>query len=481
MDTKVFVIGLVGIALMPTTPRKARILLKSGKAEVFCKRPFTIKLRYKTGSATQPLSLGIDTGSQHIGVGVCLIKDNEATAIYSAEIELRSSMEKRKLIEKRKEYRRGRRYRKVRYRHPKFRFNAKRTYSEKKAKRKSTKNMTHWVKVPPAIDTRPKGWLPPSIQSKVDHHIGWINRYLAVLPKDTKLIIEAARFDMARMNDPIIHGELYQRGPQYDEENTKAYIFKRDGYKCKCCGAQGGTKRKIDGSHVKLITHHLLLKAEGATDNPKYLITVCDACHTPRNHRPGGILYKWYEENKEVKRGLRDATAMNILASRLRKAFLHAAFTYGNITAADRKRFLISKGHAEDAVSIAARNAESLECRCSVFCYKQVRSKKRSLHEANPRKGDKEPNREATRNSKNTRRSKSFSLFDKVLLQGKRQGWIKGFTGYGSGAYIVDTEGNYLGEGDKIRHQLTTLRVMKRNNNWIQWNGRTMCTLSSPT
>ena len=479
MDTEVFVIGLTGIALMPTTPRKARILLKDGKAKVFCKRPFTIQLLYKTGSTIQPLSIGVDTGSQHPAVGICTIENGVATAIYSTEIELRSSMEKRKLIEKRKEYRRGRRYRKVRYRHPKFRFRTKRIYSAKKVKRKSTKKMTHWIKVPPTIDTRPKGWLPPSIQSKVDHHIEWINRYLAVLPEGTKLTIEAARFDMARMKDPNIHGDLYQRGPQYDAENTKAYVFARDGYKCKCCNARGGTIRKADGSRVKLIAHHLLLKAEGATDNPEYLVTVCDACHTPRNHKPGGILYQWYTENKKFKRGLRDATAMNILANCLRKAFPQAAFTYGNITAADRKRFLLPKGHAEDAVCIAAKDAKSLVCRCSVTCYKQARSKKRSLHEANPRKGDKEPNREAKRNSKNTRRSNGFSLFDRVLL-GEQRGWIKGFTGYGSGAYVVDAEGNYIGDGNKIRHQLSALRITKKNNNWIQWNGRTMCALSSP-
>ena len=79
VDTKVFVIGCTGIALMPTTPRKARVLLKAGKAEVFCKRPFTIKLLYKTGSTTQPLALGIDTGSQHIGIGLCIVEDDKAS------------------------------------------------------------------------------------------------------------------------------------------------------------------------------------------------------------------------------------------------------------------------------------------------------------------------------------------------------------------------------------------------------------------
>ena len=62
----VFVIGLTGCRLMPTTERKARILLKTGKAEVYQHRPFTIRLLYKTGSTIQDVILGVDTGGQHI-------------------------------------------------------------------------------------------------------------------------------------------------------------------------------------------------------------------------------------------------------------------------------------------------------------------------------------------------------------------------------------------------------------------------------
>lgn len=71
MDTRVFVISITGQPLMPTTPQKARKLLKKGKAFVCNKIPFTIKLKYKTGCTTQPLVLGIDTGSEHIGIGIC--------------------------------------------------------------------------------------------------------------------------------------------------------------------------------------------------------------------------------------------------------------------------------------------------------------------------------------------------------------------------------------------------------------------------
>ena len=62
-NKSVLVIGMTGVGLMPTTPRKARILIQAGKAKVHRKTPFTIRLLYKTGSATQETVLGIDTGS----------------------------------------------------------------------------------------------------------------------------------------------------------------------------------------------------------------------------------------------------------------------------------------------------------------------------------------------------------------------------------------------------------------------------------
>ena len=481
MDVKVFVISVAGVPLMPTTPRKARKLLKAGKAEIYQKRPFAIRLLYKTGGATQPLEMGVDTGSQHIGIGICRKEGDNSVAIYASEIELRDSMSKRKLMETRKEYRRGRRYRKTRYRKPKFRHHTKRVYVDKKIQRKSTKHMTHWKKETIFFTTnRHEGWLPPSIESKVQHHKKWIDRYMRVLPAGTMLTIEVARFDMARMKDPTVHGELYQRGPQYDYENAKAYVFDRDGYTCQCCKCKGGTRRK-DGSVVKLIAHHLLLKAEGATDNPEYLITVCTQCHTTANHQPGGILYEWYKKGKKAKRGLRDATLMNIIRKRLVAAYPGAMFSYGNITAADRERFLMPKGHAADAIVVASHTAESLDCNCYVVFFKQVRSKKRSLHEAKPRKGSKEKNVAAKRNSKNTRRAKGFTIYDTVDYNGRR-GWISGFSSGGDSAYVLDGNWQYI-KSETSLNKLTTSKLIRRggNNNWIMQKIEPMAVLSSPT
>ena len=79
----VFVVGQSGCRLMPVSKKES---------------PFTIKLSYKTGSTTQPGYLGIDTGSQHIGVSVVR---EDGTVLHKEEISLRDSMTKRKLLEAR--------------------------------------------------------------------------------------------------------------------------------------------------------------------------------------------------------------------------------------------------------------------------------------------------------------------------------------------------------------------------------------------
>ena len=460
---KVYVIGMNGLGLMPTTPRKARLLLKAGKAKVVRKVPFTIRLLYKTGRNTQQTTLGIDTGSQHIGVAV--VADDRV--ISKEEYTLRSSMTKRSLMEIRKTYRRGRRYRKVRYRHPKFRPHTNRVYVEQEIT--NHKHKTHWKKLTNTFQSsRPDGWLPPSIESKCEHHIRIIQRHMEALPPCTILRIEVARFDVARIKNPDIHVEMYQHGRLYDEENVKAYVFERDHYTCQVCRQKAGTHRQ-DGSVVKLVAHHIDFRSQGATDNPDRMIAVCTGCHTTKAHEPGGILYQWMIEDKTVSRGYRDETFMSILRQRLFQAFLDARFTYGNFTNADRKLIGLPKTHANDAVAIANGPTPIRHDEKTVY-YQQVRSRKRSLHEANPRKGRKEPNRNAARNAKNTKSitcgKKKYHVFDKVLCLGQ-VGWITGFTG--TSCRVVDAEGNYIQYPGKTYTQVNAkdVRVIAHNHNWL--------------
>ena len=265
------------------------------------------------------------------------------------------------------------------------------------------------------------------------------------------------------------HGELYQKGPQYDYENVRAYVLDRDRYTCQACKKKGG----------KLQVHHILYKSSGATDNPQYMATVCSDCHTLENHQPGGILYRWQQEQKKFTRGLRDASFMNILRKRLMEAFPDAVFTYGNITKVDREALKLPKSHADDATAIALVRIRitSIKDNEPVIYIQQVRRKKRSLHEENPRKGRKEPNRTASRNSKNTKSitvNKKLGkkkirvtacLFDRVELNGEK-GWITGFTG--TSCYMKDAEDNYIRTSEKCNQvSLSKLRILHHCGNWV--------------
>lgn len=315
---------------------------------------------------------------------------------------------------------------------------------------------------------RPKGWLPPSLQSKTDHHIRWIKKLQDLLPDGYRLSIELGRFDPARLKDSEIHGELYQKGPQYDYENVRAYVLNRDRYTCQVCGKKGG----------KLHVHHILYRSHGATDDPQYMATVCSDCHNTENHQHGGILYQWMQKQKKFTRGLRDATFMNILRKRLIEAFPGATFTYGNITKADRERLILPKSHGNDATAIAIvkTGIMTVKDKEPVIYIQQVRRKKRSLHEETPRKGRKEPNRKASRYDKNTKavtvtkrkNKKKISitgcLFDRVELNGKK-GWISGFTD--KSCYVKDENDQYVRTSSKYKQvSLSKLKILHHCGNW---------------
>ena len=54
---------------MPTENHaKVRMLLKTKKAKVIKKCPFTIQLAYDGTNHTQEITLGVDSGSKHIGL-----------------------------------------------------------------------------------------------------------------------------------------------------------------------------------------------------------------------------------------------------------------------------------------------------------------------------------------------------------------------------------------------------------------------------
>ena len=230
----VYVLNMRGQPLMPTTPGKAKKLLKGGKAKVVKRTPFTIQLKYATGETKQQITLGVDSGFENIGLSA--ITDRKE--VYSAEIKLRTDMVK--LNSERRQYRRARRSRKTWYRHPRF-------------------------------DNRkkPEGWLAPSIQHKLESHIKLIDKVKKLLPI-TKIVIEVAAFDIQKIKNPEISGTGYQNGVQKDSWNVREYVLYRDNHTCQAC--KGKSKDPI------LETHHIISRQIGG-DAPDNLLTLCQTCH----------------------------------------------------------------------------------------------------------------------------------------------------------------------------------------------------------
>ena len=406
-----------GQALMPCSQRKARLLLKQGKAKIVGYKPFTIQLTYATGEAKQEIHVGIDEGARHIGIAIT----SQNKVLAKGEVELRQDVHS--LLTTRAMYRRDRRNRKTRYRKPRF-LNRK----------------------------RKDGWLPPSIEGKLNANFFWIDKFCSLVP-NPKLCIEVGKFDVAKMINPEIQGVDYQHGQAYGYHDVRYYVFARDEYTCQVCKKKG----KI------LHTHHIVYRSDGGTDRADNLITVCSDCHTSENHKQGGILWKWMKEHKKVKQ-YKEATFMNILRVRTYKKYPNAIITYGSITTPKRKELGLEKTHYNDAIAITGI-ASIKENDNQIFCIKQFRKKKRSLHEAIARKGRKEPNRNQKRNRKNTKEINGWYLNDKVVFRGK-VGWIRGFSG--TRAYIVDINGDYIQMPNKTYKQITLckLEFLCHNNNW---------------
>lgn len=370
----VYVLDINGQPLMPTTRHgKVRGLLNSHLAKVVKRCPFTIQLLYRSTKETQPVSLGVDAGSKHIG----LAATTEKKAVYQEELAPRNDVVK--LLSVRRALRYSRRNRKTRYR--KSRFN----------------NRVH---------SKHKGWLAPSVEVKIQEHITAIKRICQILPI-SEIHVETAEFDLQRLKameegSPLSVGTDYQLGEQYDFYNTRQYVLHRDRYTCQCCGAHD--------NNVRLHVHHIESRQTGG-NAPNDLITLCEHCHKALHE---GKL----ELSKGKKRGksYRDAAFMGVmrktLLERLKKEVdVSVTETYGYITKYWREKVGLEKSHINDAICISKHPyAKPLD---TYYLTKAVRHHNRQIHKAKISKGG------IRKRNQTPYLVKGFRLFDKVLYQGK--------------------------------------------------------------
>jgi RRXRR protein/HNH endonuclease len=359
----VYVLNCYAEPLMPCQPRKARLLLKAGKAKVVKRVPFTLQLLYGSSGYKQEVSLGIDAGTQHIGVSATTQK----AVLFEAQVTLRTDIEE--LLATRRQLRRARRNRKTRYRKKRF-------LNRKKA----------------------QGWLAPSVEHKVDTHRKTIQLVHRILPV-RKTTIEVAQFDLQKIKHPGIEGKEYQQGPQLGFWNVREYVLFRDGHQCQWC--QGKSKDAI------LNVHHIESRKTGG-NRPDNLITLCETCHA-RIHRT-------HQEQKieRQSRGFRDASQMGIMRWRIyeqaKERFPDVHLTYGYITKQIRIENKLEKSHVIDARCISGH---PLACSQGTwYRIKMVRGNNRQLHKATIRKGGKRQRNTAPKYVH------GFHLFDCVKYEG---------------------------------------------------------------
>ena len=411
----VYVLNIEGKPLMPCTEAKARKLLKQEKAKIVKYEPFIIQLLFECDNITQDITLGVDAGSKYIGLSATTNK----LELYSAEVEMRTDIVK--LLATRKNYRNNRRSRKTRYRQARF-LNRK----------------------------KDKGWLAPSIHNKINTHLRMIENIHKILPI-TKIIVEVASFDIQKIKNPEISGKEYQEGEQLNFWNVREYVLFRDGHRCH---GKSGCKNKI------LNIHHIESRKTGG-NTPNNLITLCQECHS--NYHQGKLKLN-FKRGKSFK----DTTFMGIMRwsfyNKLKELYKNVNLTYGYITKNTRILNNLPKSHRIDALCITKNiNIKRLE---NYYKIKQVRKKKRSLHEAIPVRGRKHPNITQKRNKKNTKqliyKGLTWCLRDKVRVEDKI-GFITGFTG--NNAYVQNISRENL--QILFKFNIKNIIFINRNNNYI--------------
>ena len=298
----VYVINKNGNPLMPCKPAKARKLLRDKKAKVVNRCPFTIQLLWDCEENVQEVTVGIDKGSSITGFS-CV---GNGKILMSGEIHHRTDIKNK--MDTRRANRRNRRNRKW-YRPSRF------------LNRASSKR---------------SGRLPPSIKANVNEVI----RVMHKIPLPiSQIVIEDVQVDIARLNNPDLHGKEYQQSNRLDE-NLRIATLMRDGYQCTQCKE----KKSLDA-------HHIIWREYGGKDTIENLITLCKRCHK-KVHK--GKL----KLDIDGVSGFKDRIAQRTTQG---KAYLYENLSqqaplskvFGYQTSAYRKSLSLPKEHDIDALCVA--------------------------------------------------------------------------------------------------------------------------------
>ena len=320
----VFVLDTNKRPLDPIQPGRARLLLTQQKAAVFRQFPFTIILK-EAQPVAPPASLRvkIDPGSKT--TGLALVNDMTGEVLWAAELTHRGQQVK-DALDARRATRRGRRQRHTRYRPP--RFNNR---------------------------TRPKGWLPPSLVSRIQNVVTWVQRLQRLAPIRA-ISFELVRFDLHLMEHPDISSIDYQHGTLAGRE-AREYLLLKWNYRCAYCH-QEATRWEVD---------HIIPRSRLGTSNRiKNLALACHACNHEKGDRTAAE-YGHPEVQVQACKPLKDAAAVNstrwALYERLKQMDLPVETGTGGRTQWNRTQRELPKAHWIDAACVGVSTPSTLSTR----------------------------------------------------------------------------------------------------------------------
>lgn len=258
----VFVLNKNKEPLDTTNSARARQLLKSKKAVIHKKYPFTIRLKHQVQSNSKQYRLKIDYGSRYTGLAI--LQDN--TVIWLAQLHHRTNV--KKLMQDCAMYRRNRRNRKTRYRQARF-LNRKRR----------------------------EDWLPPSIRCRVDNIESWVYRLMKLIPI-TDISYEFVKFDTQLMQNPEISGIEYQQGTLQGYE-VREYLLEKFNRQCAYC----------EKKDVSLEIEHIHPKSRGGSNRVSNLTIACRECNKEKNNY---LLDEWIDILNKKKSNRNQLVVKNI-------------------------------------------------------------------------------------------------------------------------------------------------------------------------
>lgn len=318
---KVFVLDTNKQALDMCHPGQARRLLKAGLAAVYKLYPFTIILKREVvDPELQTYQVKLDPGSKKTGVAI--VNQSTGEVVFAAEIEHRGQTIKVSL-DSRRGVRRGRRSRKTRYRKP--RFNNR---------------------------TRPSGWLPPSLLSRVANVETWVRRLIKLCPI-SGISLELVKFDTQLMQNAEINGVEYQQGSLAGYE-LREYILEKYKRKCVYCGKE----------NIPLQIEHIVPKSRGGTNSVTNLTLACERCNLKKGTKTA-TEFGFPKVQAQARLPLKDAAAVNTtrwaLYNRLKTLGLSVETGSGGLTKFNRSNQNLPKAHWIDAACVGSSTPQKLD------------------------------------------------------------------------------------------------------------------------